>query len=160
GAIPDRSTAPGKKIAIQVTASDPDAGQSLTFSLGKGAPPGASVDRRTGVLTWTPTTPQAGHSYTFPIVVTDDGTPALAASRTVATAVLAPPRIVKVVRSRVKSGTRSITLVFNVPMDPRTAAVSSQYVLLTSKVPRGPVKVPVSVTARYNPAARSVVLTL
>ena len=38
-----------------MSASDPDPGDSLEFSLGPGSPPGAAVDPATGRFTWTPT---------------------------------------------------------------------------------------------------------
>ena len=60
-------------LTFTATATDPDKGQTLTFSL-IGAPAGASINATTGVFTWTPAT--AG-SYTFKIRVTDNGTPPL-----------------------------------------------------------------------------------
>ena len=39
-----------------------------------GAPAGALIDPVTGVFTWTPTEAQGPGSYSFDVVVTDDGT--------------------------------------------------------------------------------------
>ena len=51
---------------------------TLTYSLA-GAPSGASINASSGAFTWTPTEAQGypGASYTFDVVVTDNGSPAL-----------------------------------------------------------------------------------
>ncbi|MDJ0959734.1 MAG: putative Ig domain-containing protein [Acidimicrobiia bacterium] len=68
-------------ITFTATASDPDlAANTLTFSL-VGEPPGATIDAG-GAFSWTPTEAQDG-TYTFDVVVVDDGTPALADSQTI-----------------------------------------------------------------------------
>ncbi|MFN8219808.1 MAG: Ig-like domain-containing protein [Fimbriimonadales bacterium] len=69
-------------IGFTATASDPDAGQTLTYSL-VGAPAGASIDPSTGVFTFTPTEAQGPGSYTFDVVVTDNGSPNLSDSETI-----------------------------------------------------------------------------
>jgi len=63
----------GKQLAFTATATDPDAGQKLTFSL-TGAPAGATINATTGAFTWTPTIAGA---YTITFKVTDNGSPAL-----------------------------------------------------------------------------------
>jgi hypothetical protein len=71
-------------LAFTVGASDIDVPvQTLTFSLSGTIPAGASIDPSTGVFTWTPTEEQDG-TYTFDVVVTDDGSPPLSDSATVA----------------------------------------------------------------------------
>jgi hypothetical protein len=60
-------------LTFTATATDADAGQTLTFSL-INAPQGATINATTGVFKWTPTT--AG-SFTFKVRVTDNGSPAL-----------------------------------------------------------------------------------
>ncbi len=65
------------ELTFTASATDEDLpGDTLTFSL-SGAPAGASIDPVTGVFTWTPTEAQGPGVYTFDVVVTDDGTPAL-----------------------------------------------------------------------------------
>lgn len=54
-----------------VDATDPDAGDSLTFSL-TGFPTGMTIDNATGVIGWTPTNEQVGDNSVV-AVVTDDG---------------------------------------------------------------------------------------
>src|SRR5439155_14961 len=54
------------------------------FSLDAGAPAGAAIDPATGVFGWTPSEAQGPADYSVTVRVTDDGTPALDASRTLA----------------------------------------------------------------------------
>ena len=69
-------------LTLTADASDPDAEQTLTFSLDEGAPPGATIHPESGVFTWTPTEAQGPGSYPVTIRVTDDGSPSLSASET------------------------------------------------------------------------------
>lgn len=73
------SVAEQSLLTFTVTATDPDAGQTLTYSLGVGAPNGASIDPGTGVFTWTPSEDQGPGAYGFALRVTDSGTPARSA---------------------------------------------------------------------------------
>ncbi|MBA4150472.1 MAG: fibronectin type III domain-containing protein [Verrucomicrobia bacterium] len=61
-------------LSFTATATDPDAGQTLTFSL-VGAPSGASISTG-GAFTWTPTEAQGPGSYPITVKVTDNGSPA------------------------------------------------------------------------------------
>lgn len=54
----------------------------LTYSLGPGAPSGASVEPTTGVMTWTPSEAQGPGVYPFTLSVTDRSMPPLSDSRT------------------------------------------------------------------------------
>jgi uncharacterized delta-60 repeat protein len=60
----------GQEFAFTGTATDPDPGQQLTFSL-LGAPAGASIDPDTGDFTWTPTEAQGPDTFVFKVRVTD-----------------------------------------------------------------------------------------
>ena len=55
---------------FDANASDPDVGQTLTYSL-SGEPPGATIDPSTGVFTWTPTEAQGPGVYSFDVIVSD-----------------------------------------------------------------------------------------
>ena len=59
--------------------------QTVTFSLGAGAPLGAAIDKTTGVLTWRPSGLQAPSTNHITVLATDNGSPAgvAAASLTV-----------------------------------------------------------------------------
>lgn len=69
-------------IPFTATATDSDAGQTLTFSL-SGAPAGASINPTTGVFAWTPTESQGGSNYTFSVIVTDNGSPVLSDTKSI-----------------------------------------------------------------------------
>ncbi len=59
-------------LTFTASATDPDLpGNTLTFTLGNGAPTGASINPVTGVFTWTPTEGQGSGLYPISIVVTD-----------------------------------------------------------------------------------------
>jgi len=81
-AIANRTNAIGTTVTFTVTATDPDVPtNTLTFSLGAGAPAGAVIDPNTGVFSWTVSGPD-GASNAFTVIVTDNGSPALNHSRT------------------------------------------------------------------------------
>ena len=63
-------------LAFTATATDPDAGQTLTFSLDAGYPAGASIGASSGAFSWTPTEAQGPGSYPITVRVTDNGAPA------------------------------------------------------------------------------------
>jgi hypothetical protein len=62
-------------LTFTAVATDPDAGQTLTFSLDPGFPTGAAIDPSTGVFTWTPTVDQGPGDHTVVVRVTDDADP-------------------------------------------------------------------------------------
>ncbi len=62
----------GTTLTFAASATDADAGQSLTYSV-YGAPPGASISPDGGVFTWTPTESQGPGTYRVTVAVTDDG---------------------------------------------------------------------------------------
>ena len=75
-------------LSFTATASDADdPANTLSFSLASGTsgavPAGASIDPGTGVFSWTPTEAQGPGTYTFDVVVTDNGVPNLADSETI-----------------------------------------------------------------------------
>jgi hypothetical protein len=56
----------GQLLTFTATATDADAGQTLTFSLINLIPTGAAIDPSTGVFTWTPTLDQDPERLTSP----------------------------------------------------------------------------------------------
>ncbi|MDH7501993.1 MAG: cadherin repeat domain-containing protein, partial [Verrucomicrobiota bacterium] len=90
--LPDRELVLGQTLAFQIGATDSDfPPQTLSFSLGPGAPAGAAVDSATGLFTWTPdTAPDEQH---IAVVVTDNGVPPLSAQTTFRVVVHSAPRI-------------------------------------------------------------------
>jgi len=65
----------GQAVGFTAAATDPDPGQTLTFSL-FGAPPGAAIDPQTGVFSWLTTEGDGPGEHVIAVRVTDDGTPA------------------------------------------------------------------------------------
>jgi hypothetical protein len=80
-AIANQSVDEGSLLTVNSSASDPDAGSVLRFSLDPGAPSGASIDPDTGVFTWTPTESQGPGSVTITVRVTDNATPPASATQ-------------------------------------------------------------------------------
>ena len=74
GAIGNKTVNELSTLAFTATATDPDAGQTLTFSLDAGAPTGAAINGSTGAFSWTPTETQGPGSYPITVRVTDNGT--------------------------------------------------------------------------------------
>jgi hypothetical protein len=84
--IADRTIHALMTLTITNSANDPDAGQTLTFSLDPGAPTGTSIGPANGVFTWTPDESQIGTNQ-ITVRVTDDGTPPLSATQSFAVTV-------------------------------------------------------------------------
>jgi hypothetical protein len=82
-AIGNKSVNAGQPLTFTASATDSDIpANALTFSL-LNAPSGASINAASGVFTWTPAESQGPGSYSFDVVVTDDGTPALSDAETI-----------------------------------------------------------------------------
>ena len=64
----------GEKLSYKPIVTDPDPGDTHTWTLKKG-PVGAKVDPNTGEVTWTPAVGDAGKKHEFVIEVCDNGTP-------------------------------------------------------------------------------------
>jgi RHS repeat-associated protein len=80
--IADQQVDETQLLSFTVLARDLDAGQSLTFSLGPGAPAEASIDPVTGEFTWTPSDSLL-EAIQVTIIVTDNGPGTLSASETI-----------------------------------------------------------------------------
>ncbi|MBA4146497.1 MAG: hypothetical protein H0X66_00155 [Verrucomicrobia bacterium] len=78
--ISNRTINAGRTVTATAEAFDPNPGDTLTFSLGTGAPAGASVNAVTGVFTWTPGDADINTTRTITMQVTDDGSPSLSGS--------------------------------------------------------------------------------
>jgi hypothetical protein len=75
---PDFSIDEGATLSLLVSASDAE-DSTLTYVLGAGAPPGATLDPNTGQFSWTPAEEDAPFTYNFTIEVFDQGIPQLSA---------------------------------------------------------------------------------
>ncbi len=83
GAIGNKTIAENNILSFTATATDPDAGQTLTFSLDAGAPAGATINGGTGVFSWQTIEDQGGQDFPITVRVTDSGTPPLSDSETI-----------------------------------------------------------------------------
>ena len=79
--IGDQQVDEGELLEFTVTATDPDAGDTLVFSADE-IPENASFDENTGVFSWTPEFDEAGE-YEITFEVMDDGTPQLSDDETI-----------------------------------------------------------------------------
>jgi hypothetical protein len=83
----------GQTLSFTAQATDPDIpGQTLTFSLGAGAPLGASMGAN-GLFSWTPSQGQAPSTNVIPVRVDDNGTPPLNTTGSFNVYVVLPPQI-------------------------------------------------------------------
>jgi len=72
-AIADRTVDENALVGFTISASDPDAGQTLTYSLDTDAPAGAMIHPTTGVFSWTPSEIHGGASFPIRVFATDNG---------------------------------------------------------------------------------------
>jgi len=79
--VGDKSVDENQPLAFTVTASDPDAEDTVALSASV-LPAGASFTPATGAFDWTPTYDQSG-SYDVTFTATDDGVPVLTDSETI-----------------------------------------------------------------------------
>ena len=70
----------GQTLTLNVTASDPNPLNTLTFSLGAGAPAGVVVNPSTGQITWATSPTLGGTTNLITVIVTDNGQPPLSAT--------------------------------------------------------------------------------
>ncbi len=94
--IDDQSAFADQELVVQVVASDPDTGDTLTFNLdADNSPAGATIvqtSNTTAEIRWTPTTADRGNTVGFVVLVTDDGTPVRADSESFSVLVAAAAR--------------------------------------------------------------------
>ena len=112
GAIGNKTLNEETNLAFTATATDPDAGQTLMFSLDAGSPAGAGIDGPSGAFSWTPTEPQGPGSYPITVRVTDDGTPNLNDSETITVTVDEVNAAPVLAAIGGKSGTTGVAITF------------------------------------------------
>jgi hypothetical protein len=87
----------GTTLALMASAMDPDLPANLlTFSLGPGAPPGASIDATSGELSWASGDSDVGTTNTFTVQVADNGVPVLADAKSFSVVVVSRPVITSI----------------------------------------------------------------
>ncbi|MCC3160672.1 Ig domain-containing protein [Hymenobacter sp. 15J16-1T3B] len=87
-AIGNRSAVVGQPLTFTASATDPDAGQSLTYTLTGTVPAGASINASTGAFSWTPA---ATGSFPVTVRVSDNGAPVLTDEETFTVTVTSTP---------------------------------------------------------------------
>jgi hypothetical protein len=89
--IPNRALVLGQTLFFTASATDNDQPpQTLTYTLGAGAPLGASVNPSTGQFTWTPA---SASTNAISVIVADNGNPSMSATQTFTVTVYLPPQL-------------------------------------------------------------------
>jgi hypothetical protein len=98
----------GQTLTLNVTANDPNVFDTLSFSLGTGAPSGMSIDPVSGQVTW-PTSPSFGGTTNhISIIVSDNNQPPLTATGLVSVVVIQvvnPPVLAPIANYTIYEGT-------------------------------------------------------
>jgi hypothetical protein len=109
-----QSTSENQLLSFNITATDPDAGQTLSLST-SGLPSGAAVTAAAGAtgwfFRWTPNFTQSG-SYTLNFTATDNGAPPMSNTRSVQITVVDVPVLVVPGAQRVTQGS-TLTFIVN-----------------------------------------------
>jgi hypothetical protein len=138
GTLADHTVNEGELVSFNARASDTDLPQqSLEFTLGAGAPDGASIDPQTGAFAWTPTEAQGPGNYQIAVIVTDSGVPAGSASRSFAVVVreVNQPPMLPALADR--SASVGALLVFSVPAGDADVPAQTLLYSLGSGAPAG-----------------------
>jgi hypothetical protein len=126
--IANQAVTYGSTVTFTASATDPDAGETLTYSLAPGAPTGASINPSTGAFTWAPTAAQVGQVYNINVVVTDNGTPPLSATQPVTINVLNRLQAVAVTELTTPNpGPMQVAVDFNEALQPGPAQTVGNY---------------------------------
>jgi hypothetical protein len=103
-AIPTQSVEEGSTLSLQATATDPNPGHTVTFSLDPGAPTGAIINPTSGLLVWTP--PNVHTFYSLTVRATDSGPEGLSAAQTFTVMVFdVPPSVNAGINTSIQQGT-------------------------------------------------------
>src|ERR1043166_4001402 len=92
-AIANRSLILGQTLSFTASATDPDAGQTISYSLLSGFPAGASINSSSGLFHWTPSAGQAPSVNSITVRATDNGSPVMSDSKSFSVTVSLPPTI-------------------------------------------------------------------
>lgn len=85
--LPEQRVKEGQTLSIPLAASDFDIpAQKLSYQLGSNAPAGTAVTN--GVFSWRPTELQGPNTNLISVIVSDDGTPSLSATRSFSVVVM------------------------------------------------------------------------
>ena len=115
--IAEMSINEGSLLTFAALATDPDANQTLTYSLSDDAPAGMTIDPATGIVTWLVPDSTGNDEYFVTVLVSDNGTPALTAETVVSITVtnVAPTASVSGPATGVRGQARTFVLSANDP---------------------------------------------
>jgi len=130
----DQSAMPRSALVFTNTLASGTPAGEWRFSLGDGAPAGASINATSGIFQWTPTCEQASRNYPITIWVTDTGNPNLldATSFTVAVSECVVPSLGTVVLRAGESGQVPVQLLSTAPLTNLTMTVDAPAGRLTN----------------------------
>jgi ELWxxDGT repeat protein len=163
--IPNQSVSVGQTLGLNLGsfASDPSSPVlPITFSLTPGAPAGVTINPTTGALSWPVAANQQVGVYEIGVKVADNAGNQATTTFAITVTDPTPPMITKATLTTKKGF--SITLTFNVPLNPATANNSSNFVLTEpakkSKNKHKPAPAPtkINLTAIYNASTDTVTL--
>lgn len=115
--VEDTTMAPGSSLSISNLVQGATVGAPL-FSLGPGAPSGATIIPNSGVLRWTPSCSQASRTFPITVWVTDTGRTTImdAITFTVAVSECVVPGLGRVILLAGESGRVPVNLISSVPL--------------------------------------------
>jgi hypothetical protein len=125
-AISDQMVYANTLLTFTASATDTDQPpQTLTFSLGSGAPTGASITTN-GIFSWTPTSAQAPSTNPVSVIVWDNGVPQMSATNSLSVVLLQPAALVlESATSLIGSFTLETDAVINTVQETITTSVKS-----------------------------------
>lgn len=134
--IGNRALDEGQSVTFTARATDPDTGQTLTYSI-LGAPAGAQIHPTTGAFTWTTSEPDGPADHTFVVRVTDNGTPPRWASESITITVreLNQPPLLEALPDRTVAEGETLTFLA-LAADPDRPTQTLRFTL-TGEVPDG-----------------------
>ena len=105
-AISNQTVLAGNTLSLTIPASDPDS-NTLTFTLGAGAPPGVALNSQNGFLTWTTGRSAGSSTNTISVIATDSGIPSLSATQSFQVFVIStntPPMLSPIANQIISAG--------------------------------------------------------
>lgn len=133
---PPWTVAEGQLLVVTNTATDADLPvNTLTYSLDTNAPAGMAIDSLSGLITWIPSTTQAGLFHFVTVAVTDDGLPTLSATQSFGVTVrrMNRPPVISLTDTFAGDATQPVTLTATVTDDglPEGGTLSVRWELIS-----------------------------
>jgi hypothetical protein len=162
-AIADQNATVGQELVVNITATDPNPGQTLTFAFDPDNAPASATIEKTGDATarirWTPTAANVSVPVNFSVLVTDNGTPQLSDSESFSVTVTAPNSAPDLAAIADQEATVGVELVVNVTATDADAGQTLTFALDLENSPAGATITKTGATTatiRWTPAAGDV----